>query len=233
MAGEKELREGYQALEKEMALLESATKGKESIGEYTAAYAEFVTTAYNILWSNCAEDSPYLELAKKVAESELDYRNRARAIFGVLKALLKDIDETGYFSAIDESEHYRSYDKFSTTLRNWLIAYGVGGPALLLAEKSILPRIIDTGKAPLLGVLFLGGVLLQVIKSAVYKATSWYAIDYNYVPEKKASWKMKSALWINNNMGIDLLFDLATIGMFIAATILVFVIIGSATQTIA
>ena len=183
--------------------------------------SNFISRAYAVIWDNCSDDSPHLMIAKKIIDSDDKYWNKAQSIQGIITALNTECEKTGYFTPIDENEHYKSYGKFSSAVRNWLIAYGVAGPALLLAEENMLTRINESNCAVAIGILFLGGVLFQVLKSLLYKATSWYAMDYKYIPEARATKKMKYSLWINNNMWIDMLIDLITILMFIAATVVV------------
>lgn len=188
--------------------------------------SKFISRVYAFIWSSCAEDSPYLRVANCIIDANTSSWDKAQELQGVISEMGSDCLRSGYFSPIEEKEHYKSYDKFSSAVRNWLIAYGIAGPAVLIAEEKVLEKIIDSNHTLAIGILFFGGVLLQVLRSILYKATSWYAMDYKYVPDKKATRWMKFSVRINDNMLIDILVDLVAILMFMAATLLVLSVIG-------
>jgi hypothetical protein len=215
----------YEELFKEIsadyhALLESENRD-------IATTSKYISKAYAFICDNCSNDSPLLRIANGVIDSDINPWQKAQALHGVLSELESACEKSGYFKPIDEIEHYKSYEKFSSAVRNWLIAYGIAGPAILIAEENVLIKIVESKYTLLIGILFLGGVLLQVLRSILYKATSWFAMDYKYFPEDKATTKMKFSLWINNNMFIDLVVDMVAIVMFILATIFTLIVIGT------
>ena len=54
-------------------------------------------------------------------------------------------------------------------LRLWLVAYGVGGPVLLLSSSEVTAKVVASGQAYLIVVPFLLGVPLQVVNAALNK----------------------------------------------------------------
>jgi hypothetical protein len=56
-----------------------------------------------------------------------------------------------------------AYDEFAKTLRTWLVAYGIGGPVLLLTNETVRQAIAKSGAARCIAGTFLLGVGLQVL----------------------------------------------------------------------
>src|SRR5713101_4478781 len=68
---------------------------------------------------------------------------------------------------------YKAYEEHSRTLRAWLVAYGIGGPVLMLTNDHISLTLSGSGHARTIAILFLGGVVLQVLLTAVNKTAMW------------------------------------------------------------
>ncbi|MDE2196498.1 MAG: hypothetical protein KGJ56_04865, partial [Gammaproteobacteria bacterium] len=62
-----------------------------------------------------------------------------------------------------DSGFYEPYIQYSRTLRTWLVAYGVGGPVLLVSQDLVARAIIKAGTGKWVAWLFLTGVAVQII----------------------------------------------------------------------
>ena len=78
------------------------------------------------------------------------------------------------------------YDHHASSLRNWLMIYGVGGPALFLAHEKIYDKISDSGYLPLVAILFMGGAAIQILLALFDKYSEWvlyYELETGAVTE--------------------------------------------------
>ena len=85
------------------------------------------------------------------------------------------------------AEYMASYEKFSSQLRTWLVAYGVGAPALVASNAQIWASL-DEGAIKPVVILFLVGLSLQAVYCAVYKWAQWrlYVAEYTTEEERAA-----------------------------------------------
>lgn len=136
-----------------------------------------------------------------------------------------------------KSEFYPSYAEFSKTLRTWFVAYGIGGPVVLLANEKAWPTIVISGLSQSIGILFLIGGALQVVSALLNKHAMWHLYigeeGLNDSPEtkaKKSAQKRKPiytlADWYSEQNWIDELLDLFSFVVFAWATWLTFKILS-------
>jgi hypothetical protein len=123
---------------------------------------------------------------------------------------------------------YAAYDHYSKLLRTWLVAYGIGGPVLLLNSESLLEKLSKSGSAKSVAVLFLSGVALQVLLAIVNKAAMWVCYYGEMYPEYCSKKRYKCCDWLSEQFWIDLLVDIASIILFTLATLEVFNIVTGA-----
>ena len=116
------------------------------------------------------------------------------------------------------NEHFTAYSSHSSTLRTWLVAYGVGGPVLILSQYKIWAILAKSGSLRLIAVLFLVGVTLQVLLAAVNKSVMWSCYYGEVVPKYKKTWRYRVAGWLSEQYLIDLSCDLASMAVFGLAT---------------
>ena len=116
---------------------------------------------------------------------------------------------------------YEPYAHFSRTLRAWLVAYGVGVPVILISQANIIETIKMSGKGMLITYLFLGGVLIQILASLIYK----YSMGYLYTSELDSSIentkRVKLANWFSEAFWLELCFDVSAIALFFIGTFIV------------
>jgi hypothetical protein len=48
-------------------------------------------------------------------------------------------------SDIDASDNYTTYLEYNRVLRTWFVAFGIGGPALFLANDSVSKKLAAAG----------------------------------------------------------------------------------------
>lgn len=123
---------------------------------------------------------------------------------------------------------YGAYDHYSRILRTWLVAYGIGGPVLLLNSEVLLRKIAESGLAKIVGGLFLTGVAMQIGIAAINKATMWACYYGELYPEFQVKRRYKFAEWFSEQFWADLAIDIMSIILFTAATYFVFVAITGA-----
>lgn len=122
-------------------------------------------------------------------------------------------DETAEQKAL-----FESYKDFSLTLRAWLIAYGVGGPVILLSQEHLWKKLSSDPNANLIGALFLIGVGLQVFFAAFFKWAMWEIWRATSKPELKTRCPYKIANSASEWYWIDLVTDWGAILAFGFAT---------------
>jgi hypothetical protein len=116
----------------------------------------------------------------------------------------------------EDSHYYREYTEYAKDLRIWLVAYGVGGPALIVTQPKLYNTISTSGHARDLALLFLLGVVVQIITALLYKAAAW---NLHYTKErcrgKTARWAERVEDW----NCIDVAADVITLALFLYSTI--------------
>jgi hypothetical protein len=121
-------------------------------------------------------------------------------------------------SGDDPDGHFAAYEEHAKTLRTWLVAYGVGCPLLILGHDSIWQQLAKSGVLPLLTTLFLAGVAVQVMLSAVNKSAMWVCYYGHIDPDFTSTLRYKAGHWLSTRYSIDLTCDVASLVLFSAAT---------------
>jgi hypothetical protein len=121
---------------------------------------------------------------------------------------------------------YESYRDHASTLRTWLVAYGIGAPAVILSNEALWKRVEDAGIAKCVGLLFLLGVAIQVVLAAVNKAVMWIVYFGDDNDAYKATKTYKVACAIAKAFWFDLLCDLAAMVLFTYATYTLFAVVA-------
>ena len=135
-----------------------------------------------------------------------------------------DVDDEVDSSA----ELFKAYEGYSQTLRTWLVAYGVGGPVLLLTNEKLWTLVGNSGCSRALASAFLLGVSLQVALAALNKAVMWGSYYGEIEPDFRTAKGYKVAIWLAKQFWIDFLVDLISMGLFGWATYRVFTIVTGA-----
>ncbi|MGB9180579.1 MAG: hypothetical protein WCB68_15200 [Pyrinomonadaceae bacterium] len=123
---------------------------------------------------------------------------------------------------LKEVEYYKSYAEFSKTLRTWFVAYGIGGPVVLLSNDAAWATLKKSSDISFIGFLFLLGGALQILSALLNKHSMWYLYfgEFNANAKKRCSYKISH--WYSDQGWIDVLLDIVTIILFGCATLLTF-----------
>jgi hypothetical protein len=127
-----------------------------------------------------------------------------------------------------EEGFYKSYAEFSKTVRTWFVAYGIGGPVVLLSNNAAWGWLVKSGHVPTMGLLFLIGGALQVAGALLNKHAMWYLYVGEYMPATKSKRAYKFFDKYSDQDWIDVVIDLVSLVLFGAATYLAFSIITKA-----
>ncbi len=115
-------------------------------------------------------------------------------------------------------EHFDVYTEYANTLRVWLVSYGIGAPVLLFTNELFSERVLDSGSARLVAILFLSGVGAQVFLALLNKNAMWACYYGSDNPSFKATRRYKLADWLSRQYWIDLVLDAGTFLLFGIAT---------------
>lgn len=118
--------------------------------------------------------------------------------------------------------HFESYAEYNRILRSWFVAFGIGGPALFLAEDNLRATLIASGETRRVVGLFLAGAAAQVLVAFLNKYANWYC----YAGEDDAEYRRTRVygFWqfIASQFWIDIILDLGAATCFISAIWIVF-----------
>jgi len=118
----------------------------------------------------------------------------------------------------DREEYFKTYGEHSKVLRTWFVAYGIGGPVLLLTNETVAKTISASGESKNLVAFFLVGVMLQVVLAALNKFSMWGIYFGELKTTFKSTCRYKISHWFSEQFWIDLIIDLLTFLFFAVAT---------------
>ena len=121
---------------------------------------------------------------------------------------------------IDNDEYFRVFEEYSKTVKGWFIAYGIGAPVLFLTQEKVSEKIIESGEAKLIVLLFLSGVVIQVFIALVNKWNNWY-IYLKYDNSKEYNHQGMLVTFcckLSRQVWIDILIDILSFCLFFFAT---------------
>lgn len=132
----------------------------------------------------------------------------------------------------DHDGHLANYAEYSKTFRSWMVAYGIGGPILLLTSKDAPQNIAKSPHLQMIVTLFIVGVGIQILLALIDKwaALHMYRGAFSKYQEEEedpdcdnhhesATYKFWG--WVNRQSWIDLWCDIGALFLFSAATWLV------------
>jgi hypothetical protein len=118
----------------------------------------------------------------------------------------------------DAKTYAESYFSFAKTLRTWLVAYGIGAPVLFASQDAFSDLFFNKTVVIPIIYMFLSGVCLQILSAFMYKASMWYIMWGALRDEFKTTIRYKISDWISEQLWIELIIDLVSIGLFVCAT---------------
>lgn len=133
-----------------------------------------------------------------------------------------------------EFAYYAPYAEFSKTLRTWFVAYGIGGPVVLLSSDTAWARLVEARCSPIVGLLFLIGVFFQIIAALLNKHAMWHLYFeeedsrlQNSDKKYKHAFVYRLSYWYSDQNWMDVFFDLYTLVFFGWATYLAFKVLSN------
>lgn len=120
---------------------------------------------------------------------------------------------------IKDSEFYEPYASFSRIMRAWLVAYGIGAPALLASQDAFKAILAVPNQAMFIISCFLFGASVQIIAAFIYKYSMGYIYFEDLGKVSKKTNRYKIAEWFSEAMWLEMLFDIISIGSFALATV--------------
>ncbi|HYB65313.1 MAG TPA: hypothetical protein VEC59_08645 [Steroidobacteraceae bacterium] len=119
-----------------------------------------------------------------------------------------------------------SYNSATNLLRAWLGAYSVGVPAFLFTHDSALTKLVDHNAAAKVAEIFALAIAFQVAITLINKYVEW-GVYARHSPPPTRNWYTalceKASEWI----WLDLTADLATIGLLVWGSLVVFSVLVS------
>lgn len=128
----------------------------------------------------------------------------------------------------DPEIFFKAYEDYGKTLRTWFVAYGIGGPVLLLTNETVRGHIAASGLAHPIGAAFLGAVAAQVVLAFLNKTVLWANYFANLNSELADTRRYRFAAWIAEQYWIDVIIDVLSMVLFGWATWAAFDIIANA-----
>jgi hypothetical protein len=120
-------------------------------------------------------------------------------------------------SSVLSQSYFESYAEYNRILRSWFVAFGVGGLALFLADSPVRAALLASGQTRTVVILFLSGVIAQIVVAFLNKYANWYC----YFGEDNPAF-LRSPLYgfwsrIASQFWIDIILDILTMGCFLTA----------------
>ncbi len=139
----------------------------------------------------------------------------------------------------EDSEFYGPYAEHSKTLRAWFVAYGIGGPVVLLSSDEAWDSLVKSGCGRYVGLLFIFGGIIQILSSLLNKHSMWLlyleeveakerktnGVTEIPITERKPTYRL--ADWYSKQTWIDVLLDIYTLIFFSWATRLAFDVLSN------
>lgn len=119
-------------------------------------------------------------------------------------------------------EHFDVYWRYCSSLRNWFVAFGVGGCILFISDKAKIFQEVSQPIKVTIVVFFIVGVIVQIVLALINKWTQWHVywgeenVDFQKTYRYKIFYKISNWFWI------DMLADVVTVVAFAIATVNVF-----------
>jgi hypothetical protein len=119
----------------------------------------------------------------------------------------------------DDREYYfESYKDFAWRFRLWLVAYGIGLPAVIVSSKELWAVVKTSCDARFALWMPLVGVGIQVFVTWVFKTCMWYCDRHAKKVLPAESLRYRSALWITDRYYLEMILDFVTLGLYVYST---------------
>ena len=123
---------------------------------------------------------------------------------------------------VKSNENHKSYQEYNKALRTWFVAFGIGGPVLLLTRDSMLLKLSIKMMLKPVVLLFIFGAAVQIFIALINKIECWYCYYADLNEEYSKTKFGRFMVWLDNQFWIDILCDIITIVSYLIAIILIF-----------
>lgn len=121
-----------------------------------------------------------------------------------------------------EDDYFAQYWRYCAAVRNWLVAFGVGGCVLLISEKSgLFKDIVGQMRATIL-CLFMTGVIVQILLALINKWIHWYLYRGVGDPKFRTRWLYKTSDRISTWFILDIFADVISCAAYIVGAWMMF-----------
>lgn len=115
-----------------------------------------------------------------------------------------------------KKEYLDSYLDYNRILRSWFIAFGIGGPVILLTNDTLYADFLRLDEKGCIAILFFGGLFIQVFIAWINKMANWYKYS------RDDGRRFEIASWLLRQFWIDITADILSICAFGLAIYLLF-----------
>ena len=112
------------------------------------------------------------------------------------------------------ADFYKAYEEYNTALRQWLVAFGIGGPVFLVANDRVAKALAESGNLRIVVTCFLLGAAAQVMIAFGNKVAMWQLYNFNQEKRVQQTPFDKAADWFAKQFWLDALFDLTSIAVY-------------------
>ena len=119
---------------------------------------------------------------------------------------------------LEGTDQFKTYLEYNKVLRTWFVAFGIGGPALLLLNPDLAARLSRAGSLRTVAGLLLLGAAAQIFGALINKIANWYVYFGSIDDHFKSKRRYKFARKLVTQFWIDVLLDVVTVLTFGAAT---------------
>ena len=121
--------------------------------------------------------------------------------------------------SLDAKDYFEQYWRYCSSLRNWFVAYGIGGCILFLTDKAKVFQGLTSSKKTIIVILFLVGVIAQIVLAFFNKWIHWYIYWGKEEIEFRKTKRYKVANYLSSFFEIDVVVDMITFATFVVATV--------------
>jgi hypothetical protein len=127
---------------------------------------------------------------------------------------------------IGDDSVYEQYVRHSDILRNWFVAYGIGGVLLFLTKDSFFSKV-PFDHIYTISKWFVFGVAAQVLLAFINKVYNFQLYINTIRKPEDSSLQERAKKVARNFYLIDFIFDLVTAACFSRATYLLFLAVST------
>lgn len=118
--------------------------------------------------------------------------------------------------------HYGNYVEYNKTLRTWLVSFGIGVPAVLMVNPTLLESLKGSGRAEWVVGLFVIGCAFQIVIAFLNKTIAYHLYCGETAPPFMATWRYRCCETMSEWYWLDFFLDVGSLVAFGYAIFLMF-----------